>query len=503
MTAPEPIPFIAESPQPLLRPIPQGQPFPVAALGPLSAAVEAAQAGTQAPVALAAQSALSVASLAVQCHADVQTLGGSAPVSLYCLTVAKSGERKSATDKMLMAALRAFERNATRDYEADCLAHKNEAQIWKADHDAALSKMRKSKDRIEAQSDLEALGAEPTPPLKPYLTATEPTLEGLHKLFASGQPGLGIFSDEGGGFLGGHGMSNDNRLRTIAGLSDLWGGEPIRRVRAGDGAVAMYGRRLAMHLMVQPIAAETLLADPLAQGQGFLARFLIAQPPSAIGTRLQRPRREAPELATFGARLSAILSTPRPLAEGTQQELEPRILPLSPSASELLWQYYSATEALQAPGGELEHSSSFASKSPEQACRIAATLALWSDLNAPEVSGEDMANGVALAQYYLAEAQRLGDAAIISKETEEAERLRVWLLESWPDTALRQGRDPKTILPRDVMQFGPNALRERKKIGAVIARLVEAGWLAPLPPDTIIHGKQRREAYRIGGNHVV
>lgn len=76
---PEPVPFTSEGPQPLLREIPPGQPYPVQALGPLQAAVEAAQDISQAPIGIAAQSALSVASLAVQGFANVETLGGDAP----------------------------------------------------------------------------------------------------------------------------------------------------------------------------------------------------------------------------------------------------------------------------------------------------------------------------------------------------------------------------------------------------------------------------------------
>ena len=84
MNAPEPIPFKTEGPQPLLREIPRGEPYPVEALGPLREAVEAVQDITQAPVGIAAQSALSVASLAVQGFADVEALGGGdVPCSLF------------------------------------------------------------------------------------------------------------------------------------------------------------------------------------------------------------------------------------------------------------------------------------------------------------------------------------------------------------------------------------------------------------------------------------
>ena len=64
MNTPKPIPFVNEGPQPLIREIPAGLPYPVEALGPLRAAVEAVQGMTQAPVAIPAESALAAASLA-------------------------------------------------------------------------------------------------------------------------------------------------------------------------------------------------------------------------------------------------------------------------------------------------------------------------------------------------------------------------------------------------------------------------------------------------------
>ena len=73
--------FAPEGPQPLQRATPPGAAYPVHALGPLRAAVEEVQAMTQAPVAIPAQSALAVASLAVQGFADVDTLGGARPPS--------------------------------------------------------------------------------------------------------------------------------------------------------------------------------------------------------------------------------------------------------------------------------------------------------------------------------------------------------------------------------------------------------------------------------------
>lgn len=101
-TPAKPIPFNTEGPQPLAREIPPGETYPIKALGPLQEVVKAVHDMTQAPIGIGAQSALAVASLAAQGFADVETLGGYTPCSLYCLTIAESGERKSSCDRLLM-----------------------------------------------------------------------------------------------------------------------------------------------------------------------------------------------------------------------------------------------------------------------------------------------------------------------------------------------------------------------------------------------------------------
>ena len=278
-----------EGPQPLVREIAPGAAYPVRALGPLRPAVEAVQGMTQAPMAIPAQSALAVASLAVQGFANVEALGGPCPLSLYAMTIARSGERKSACDAPLLTGLRDHEREQARAQRDAFQAWENGHALWKGERDRILGEAKKAKGekRMAAQADLEALGREPAAPPSADRTVTEPTFEGLTKLFAHGQPSLGLFSDEGGQFLGGHAMKSENRQMTLAAFNDLWQGNPIRRTRGGDGHITLYGRRLAVHLMVQPGVARGFMADPLAADTGFLPRFLICEPPSAIGTRMQ------------------------------------------------------------------------------------------------------------------------------------------------------------------------------------------------------------------------
>ena len=200
MNAPEPTPFVNEGPQPLIREIPAGLAYPVEALGPLRAAVEAVQAMTQAPLAIPAASALATASLAVQGFANVETLGGPRPTSLYCLTIAKSGERKSSCDAPFMTALRSHEKDLAAERSLKFQSFQTQHAVWKAENQSILraTKSKKKLSKIEMEADLNALGPEPEAPPSTDRTVTEPTYEGLTRLFFEGQPSLGIFSDEVG-----------------------------------------------------------------------------------------------------------------------------------------------------------------------------------------------------------------------------------------------------------------------------------------------------------------
>lgn len=153
-------------------------------------------------------------------------------------------------------------------------------------------------------------------------------------------------------------------------------------------------------------------------------------------------------------------------------------------------------ETPQAPGGDLAHISAYASKAAEQAVRIAGVLTLWRDLAAPEVTPRDMGGAITLAQFYLSEAARLADAATVSAEIDRAEALRKWLLESWTHPE---------IMARDVVQYGPNPLRETTKAVAALGILERHGWLVALDPGTVVRGKARKVAWQIvkGGGDVV
>ena len=185
---------------------------------------------------------------------------------------------------------------------------------------------------------LKGIGPPPEEPLDTMLLVPEPTYEGLVKLLARGRGSLGLFTDEGGLFIGGHGMTAEAKLRTVSGLSDAWDGKPIKRIRVSEKSLSLRGRRLSMHLMAQPSVADILLTDPLINGQGLLSRILIAAPASTMGSRAGAKGSPAGEAAlnAYDGCLERLLEQPWP---GTRGELSPRQLPLSAEATEL-WQSF-------------------------------------------------------------------------------------------------------------------------------------------------------------------
>ncbi len=481
-----------EGPEPLLRALPVGAPYPIEALGPLRSAVETAQGRTLAPLAIPAASALTMAALAVQGHVDVEKLGGSrCPVSLYSMVMAVSGERKSSCDELFMGRLRDYERALGADYRKAFASWQNKHALWEGRRSKIIAKSKKGPvcDLDAIARELEEIGPEPAAPPSPDRTSSEPTFEGLVRKLRDGLPSQGIFSDEGGQLLGGYAMNGDNRQKTETAFNDLWQGNPVRRTRAEEGAYALYGRRLSISLMVQPFLAREYLANPISVMSGFMPRFLLCEPETTIGTRLQKNvRLEVTALEAFGARLTQILRTPMPMDPETR-ELTPRLLKLSPDALQMLACFGDEMEMAQAPGARFSAVTGFASKAAEQAARIAGVLTAWQDLNANAVEAETMAKAIVLARFYLGEALRLIDAANVSEEIERAEALRAWLLEKW------QHED---ITFSEILQRAPiRSLREKPAADAAIEMLVNAGWITKLPLNSLIRGKKRKRAFTI------
>jgi hypothetical protein len=461
-------------PMPLVRQPSPAPEFPVSALGDLACgAAMAIHELTGAPVAMCATSVLAAMSLATQAHADVELAHGNtiSLLSLFFLVIALSGERKSTVDKLANKPVRDRERELREAHKAAMADYENSLAALDAARKDILKKTAgQGADAVKAE--LDKLGVAPSPPPGSFLTCGEPTVEGLTKSLIHGQPSQGVFTSEGGEFIGGHALKDDAKLRSASMLSKCWDGEPIKRVRSGDGATYLSGRRIAMFLMVQPDVAATLCGDRVLLDQGLLFRFLPTAPASTMGTRLTAqltPAREN-DLGQYYARMGVLLHlTPR-LKPGTTNELDPRVLRLTEEARAMARAFADSIEAQLVPHGDLRPVAGFAAKLGEQATRIAGVLTIFDNPHAERIGVEHVERGIRIAQFYAQEALRLYGTARVDRDIDDAERLRIWLFERWPG---------KTVTIRGLVRLGPNSLRDTKRIKQLVNILVEHRWLLP------------------------
>ena len=412
------------SPQPIpIRPT-SGEPgaYPVEWLSArLKAATEAIVDKVQVPAAIAAQSVLGAASVAAQPFINiVLPTQERAPVSLFMISVAASGDRKSSADKLALHPVRLRERDLHREYEKQQAEYLADKAAYDAARKKATTGSNKTRDDIRAA--LENCGSEPLSPPQPLILSDEGTFQGLQKLFADAMPSLGLFSDEGGQWLGGYSMNEENRGQTGAGLSKLWDGAPIKRVRGTDGVTILRGRRLSLHLMIQPNIAKKLFNDEMLLQQGLMSRMLVCQPKTLKGQRLwHEPSPESDAaLEAYNNRLEGLLRLPMPLVDPATRELEPAEIHLAPEAAEMWKQFADFVEKMIGPDGELEPIAGFAAKLPEHAVRIAAVMGFFEDSKMRILSPRALAAGIEIAKFYAAEALRLFGQGSADEDTENA-----------------------------------------------------------------------------------
>ena len=415
---------------PLSKPIPLPEKptalnYPVEALGPiLGEAAKAIAYHVQVPLGIACQSVLAAGSLVAQQHVNVaRGKISTGPVSLYCLSIADSGDRKSVTDKLALKPVRDFEaarrdelRSELKRYRSNLTAWEmrgnSTKQVFKPKGDKAMSE---SEEQRLANSLMELEAEKPTPPPRASITFAEPTPEAIWRHYQQGLPSAGLFSDEAVGFFSGHGMTAEAKGRMIGCLSQLWDGSTLQRTRAAEGESGeMDNRRLSTHLMVQPIVSAEVLADPLLLGQGFIARFLICHEISIAGTRFLANRDptigadDDPAITAYWSRLTELLARTAATNEETGG-LDLRTLEITGDAYQQWEALHDGIERHLTPSGIFFDIKAFASKAAENAARIAAVMAF---IENEEITESHIQRAGQLTAYYLESmAARTGEAA--------------------------------------------------------------------------------------------
>lgn len=448
------------------------EPYPIDALpDTVRAAVEEVAGFVKAPLPMVASSALAALSLAIQAHADAkraEKLHG--PVGLFLLTIADSGERKSTCDGFFTLPIRDYEAAQAESASPLLKDYRAASEAWEAKRGGVKETIRQlakgGKATHSAESSLRDLEHDkPEPPRIPRLLYTDATPEALAYGLAKQWPSGGVVSAEAGIVFGSHGMGKDSVMRNLGLLNQLWDGTSLTIDRRSTESFTVRGARLTVALQVQEPTLREFFnrSGALARGTGFLARFLFAWPESTQGSRLftEAPT-NWPHLAAFHRRIATILDQPAPIDEAGA--LTPPMLPLTMDAKAAWVAYHDAIESELASGGELYDVRDVASKSADNAVRLAALFQVFAGgMGAIDVDAFEGASRI--TAWHLNEARRFFGELSLPAELTDAARLDSWLI-----AHCQQGRT-HFVGKNHVRQHGP--LRDGARLDSAIRELAQ------------------------------
>lgn len=460
-------------PQSILAAI-KSEPYPLDALPEIiRAAVEEVQNFVKAPVPLVASSALASLSLAIQAQVDTkraERLVG--PSSLFLLTIADSGERKSTCDNFFSEVIHEYDRLKASDAKPEINKYSAAIGAWQEKCSGIKEKIRKlakdGKPTEDLESDLHQLeNDKPVPPRIPRLMYSDTTPEALAYSLAKSWPSGGILSAEAGIVFGGHSMNKDSIMRNLALLNVLWDGGSVQIDRRTQESFVVRGVRLTIGLQIQ---AETLRnffdrSGSLARGTGFLARFLISKPESTQGYRLFS---ESPinwsALDKFNNRVRSILEKEVPIDENNM--LSPHIVSLSDEAKVAWISFYNEIEQELSSGGELYEVRDVASKIAENAARLALIFHKANACENEVIGIDSMISATRIAAWHLSESRRFFGELALSDEVSDLLHLDRWIVNYC------QKQKTNILSRRDIQRnVTPSRLREKTPLDKALNEL--------------------------------
>lgn len=448
--------------------------FPVHALPEkIKNAVISAKANIQSPTAMIVASALAAVSLACQKRVRVQrTPQLSGPCSLFFLTIAETGERKSATDKVFIQPIREIEYEQERRLLDAVEKFKAGHQMWVMRKKSLISNVkvleRKGISEGEAHENLRAhLMSEPKMPTQMKWIYNDVSIEALLLGLSEFGGSAAVFVDEGATFF--------NRLcaRPMSILNSVWSGTDIDVNRISSSSFGLRDVSLTLSIQTQSSIFDAFKENKgdSARNIGFFSRFLVAEPMSTQGTRMiQNQLPQVEELLIFHKRIKEIMSEEFN-HQGTGPS-RPVTLKFSPEAAECWVRAYNEIEAQLGQGGFYQDMRDFGSKLSENIARLAA-LFHYFEGHYGSISIETLYRAIEVLNWYVNEFKRLfGTSPPIPQIDSDKMALATWLKDhyfQYGATAISKNR---------VRQYGPSFLRNKARLDAAINALSSENRIA-------------------------
>jgi replicative DNA helicase len=466
-------------------------PFPVGSLPSWVAdMVDALSVATQTDPAMAGTSALTALAACTGGHAEIEVRPGwREPLCLYAVTIAGPGERKSAVQSAMTRPLLYVEAALI---EATTGA-RVEAETRKFVAMRAAERQRNvaaGADGVnQAQALAEAIGATAlaeaiTIPAIPRLLADDVTPEAAATLLAEQRGRLAIISAEGGLFdiIAGRYSSLPNLELWLKGHA----GDPIKVDRKGRPPENISRPALTLGLMIQPTVLEAVGANREFRGRGLLARFLYTFPVSKVGHRdVAPPPVDTAVEDTYSVNLGALASG---LVDWAG---DPAVLILSPMAHAAINTIAADVEPTLAGDGELASLADWGSKYVGAIARITGILhlAIYGHARGviTAIAVETVVAASRIGAYYKACAIRAFGDIGTDRVTSDA----IYLL----SRIMRL--DQQRFSEREMQTTTQSRFKNKSALMPAVNRLVEHGYLDPLPPSAPTGGRPASPSYEL------
>ena len=443
-----------------------GRPFPVHVFPQIIRnAVYEVEQHTQAPQALIAASVLGVISLVCQNRIDVCRLNNlRSPVSLFLLTLADSGERKSTVDKLLMKPMYQLEEEWSKKYTQDLVVWRNEETVFNIEKKALMSKLksdiRRNKDHSTTNERLKVLlAASPKAPVRLRQIYNDATPAAIKDSLCGRWRSIGLMSDEAGTIFDGY------ALNELPFINKMWDGAMFPVERKSEPDKLIKDARMTLGLMIQPDVFKKGYLErkgDAAKGIGFFARCLICQPGSTQGNRqITSPVVSNEHLPVFHQRLIDIVNE----SIARNEENERQCLRFSPEAEKHWLEFYNKVESEMGLLGFLSDFKDYASKMAENMARLAALLHYFSG-DEGDISIAAVKAAVDIMAWYIEEYIRLfSKKEKFSLDVAETDELYCWI----KNYCIRYCKP--FITKNTILQYGPNKFRNRSKANELLSTL--------------------------------
>ncbi|CAJ9727237.1 Uncharacterised protein [Burkholderia pseudomallei] len=410
-------------------------------------AIEEVVQNIQGPVSMSALSAITAMSAVCQPLIKVKLpTGQEVPASMNTATVAESGERKTATDKLMMGPLYAADAARMKNFEEGITDYEAAMRLWKIKLQAierkisaavknAVSKRREAtvvvgadgatewlEEDQSANNEIDWLSARlaehmRTKPERERLRRTirqEITPRAMMEALQGDGESIVLNSEEGGMLL------SSQVMWALGQLNKCWDSPEILGIdRAQLENIVVRNPRVSVSFMVQSAVLEAFLErrGKVMRGSGNWARYLVAWPESTQGSRFM-PYMEPVwhYLPVFHARMIELVAErERQLASG---HIEVDVIEFDDDARVAYVNLQNHLEPMLRPMQFLNDIKDFASKAAEMTGRLAGLFHKFSAQQG-KITGDMFHRAWAIVEWHMLEFKRIFSPPAIPLQAEQ------------------------------------------------------------------------------------